>query len=83
MVNLTSATRQRGLDETASHSVSLHDLDSIDVFDFFNYPKIPNMPSTSQNGQTGIYHLQGLVNMGSDQSRDGAAPDPESDWLGY
>jgi hypothetical protein len=63
--------------------VSIKELDSIDVFDFFNYPKIPSVRTTNSNGHNGIYHLPGLVNMGSDQSRDGAAPDPESDWLGY
>lgn len=83
MVNLTSSTRRTGLDETASQSVSLNELDNIDVFDFFNYPKVPSPKSSNQNGQSDIYYLPGLVNMGSDQSRDGAAPDPEADWLGY
>ncbi|KHN96570.1 C6 transcription factor [Metarhizium album ARSEF 1941] len=83
LVNLTAATRQTGLDKTSSHPVALNELDNIDVFDFFNFPKILSLESTSQNGQTEVYHVQGLVNMGSDASRDGAAPDPESDWLGY
>lgn len=83
MVNLTSSTRRTGLDKTSSHSVALSELDNIDVFDFFNYPKIPSLDFTNQNGQAEIYHVHGLVKMGGDQTRDGAAPDPDSDWLGY
>ncbi|KFG81303.1 C6 transcription factor [Metarhizium anisopliae] len=83
LVNLTSSTRRTGLDKTSSHSVALSELDNIDVFDFFNYPKIPSLDFTNQNGQAEIYHVHGLVKMGSDQTRDGAAPDPDSDWLGY
>jgi hypothetical protein len=63
--------------------VSLTELDYIDIFDFFNYPKVTSLESTNQNRHAGIHHVQGSVNMGSDQSRDGAAPDPDSDWLGY
>lgn len=83
IVKLTSAIRSSGLDETASQSVSLGELDHIDVFDFFNYPKVPFADPGSQSSQEGISQPQGLVNMGSDRSRDGAAPDPEADWLGY
>ncbi|TWU72463.1 hypothetical protein ED733_004112 [Metarhizium rileyi] len=83
LVILTSSTRRTGLDETASRTVALNELDNIDVFDFFNYPIIPSLDSSDRNSQAQIHHLPGLVNMGSDQSRAGAAPDPGSDWLGY
>ncbi|KAK2593891.1 hypothetical protein QQS21_008411 [Conoideocrella luteorostrata] len=83
LVQLTSTARRSGLDETVSQPVTLKELDNIDVFDFFNYPKVSIPKSGSRNDNAAIIHPQGLVNMGSDQSRDGAVPDPDSDWLGY
>ncbi|QUC16163.1 uncharacterized protein UV8b_00404 [Ustilaginoidea virens] len=84
LVQMASATRRSGLDDTASQSVRLRELDSVDVFDFFHYPtiSIPAPKPTTQNGRQVPHHPQGLVTLGSDEWSDGAVPDPASDWLG-
>ncbi|ODA80704.1 hypothetical protein RJ55_03663 [Drechmeria coniospora] len=76
---LTATSRRSGLEESASRSVSLSELDNLDVFDFFHYPKVPEpVPSLSSG-----LHQQRQQGVGGEAIRSSALPDPESDWLGY